>query len=335
MARKQPRLEHVKYVTRRGKVYAYFNTGLKRDGKVIYSPLPSPASVGFFDSYATAKAVRTKRQSPQFTVAALGDEYLASADFADKAPNTQKLYRSQIAKIADNWGRYPVSDLDQADVRLVLDNAGWAPGTRNTVMAVLGVLYTWARKRGRTTLSPVKDIERAKGGEHDPWPEDILEAGLTASDATVRLAVHLLYFTGQRIGDACAIRWGDIRGNVLYVTPEKTKKHGKRLHVPIHAELRDELARTKPQGLTILHGLTERTLRIALKAFTRALGVETVPHGLRKNAVNALLEAGCTIAEVAAITGQTYQIVEHYAAKVDNRKLGQAAMLKFERGRAK
>lgn len=46
-----------------------------------------------------------------------------------------------------------------------------------------------------------------------------------------------------------------------------------------------------------------------------ALGIKTVPHGLRKNAVNALLEAGCTIAEVSAITGQTHQVVEHYAAK--------------------
>ncbi len=54
---------------------------------------------------------------------------------------------------------------------------------------------------------------------------------------------------------------------------------------------------------------------------------------LATNAVNALLEAGCTIAEVSAITGQTHQVVEHYAAKVNRRKLGKAAIVKFELAR--
>ena len=73
--------------------------------------------------------------------------------------------------------------------------------------------------------------------------------------------------------------------------------------------------------------------RKRLQAFTAALGIKTVPHGLRKNAVNALLEAGCTIAEVSAITGQTHQVVEHYAAKVNRRKLGKSAIVKFEAAR--
>jgi len=55
-----------------------------------------------------------------------------------------------------------------------------------------------------------------------------------------------------------------------------------------------------------------------------------VPHGLRKNAVNALLLAGCTIAEVGSITGQSMQVIEHYAARVNNRKLGEAAILKMD-----
>lgn len=55
----------------------------------------------------------------------------------------------------------------------------------------------------------------------------------------------------------------------------------------------------------------------------------------RKNAVIALLEAGCTIAEVAAITGQTHHVVEHYAAQVNRRRLGKSAILKFEAARQK
>lgn len=53
-------------------------------------------------------------------------------------------------------------------------------------------------------------------------------------------------------------------------------------------------------------------------------------HGLRKSAVVFLLEAGCTDAEVSAITGQSRQMVEHYARQVNQRKLAAAAVLKWE-----
>lgn len=53
-------------------------------------------------------------------------------------------------------------------------------------------------------------------------------------------------------------------------------------------------------------------------------------HGLRKSAVVMLLEAGCTDAEVSAITGQSRDMVEHYARAVNQRKLAAAAILKWE-----
>ena len=68
------------------------------------------------------------------------------------------------------------------------------------------------------------------------------------------------------------------------------------------------------------------TLRLRIQ---EAVGSQYVPHGLRKNAVNALLECGCTSAETASITGQTLQIVEHYAKRVNNRKLAKKAMQKW------
>lgn len=53
-------------------------------------------------------------------------------------------------------------------------------------------------------------------------------------------------------------------------------------------------------------------------------------HGLRKSPVVKLLEAGCTDAEVAAIAGQTREMVEHYAQAVNQKKLAAAAILKWE-----
>jgi len=43
-----------------------------------------------------------------------------------------------------------------------------------------------------------------------------------------------------------------------------------------------------------------------------------------------LLEAGCTTAEVASITGQSFEMVKHYARQVSQRKLAAAAIAKWE-----
>ena len=43
-----------------------------------------------------------------------------------------------------------------------------------------------------------------------------------------------------------------------------------------------------------------------------------------------LLEAGSTDAEVAAITGQTRAMIEHYALQVNRKELAATAILKWE-----
>jgi hypothetical protein len=53
-------------------------------------------------------------------------------------------------------------------------------------------------------------------------------------------------------------------------------------------------------------------------------------QGLRKSAVVFLLEAGCTEAETAAITGQSRDMVEHYAKQVNQKRFAAAAILKWE-----
>jgi integrase len=331
-----PRLPHVKYVRSRGKLYAYFNTGQKDNGKAVYARLPPPTSADFYQRYGQLKANREKREKAAYTVSRLARDYQNSRDFAEKAQATRALYGVQLRKVDSLFGAAPVDELTPRDVRLVLDGEGWGAGTQNAFKATLSALYAWGRERGLAHVEPCKDIKRMKGGEHAPWPDDILEAALVC-EGRVRLAVHLLYFTGQRIGDVVQMRWGDLGRDDVRVRQSKT---GKVLHIPLARELAAELAQTPRTGLTILTGDDGRpcpvwALRGEMKAFTRALGVETVPHGLRKNAVNALLEAGCTIAEVAAITGQTYSVVEHYAAKVNTRKLGKAAIVKFDAQRRK
>lgn len=333
MAPKNPQLEHVRYVRAKGKTYAYFNTGKKKpDGKPIYVPMPAPGSAGFLDSWVSLKGARTKRNRVDYTISDLVREYELSATYAGHKKNTQILYTKTLLRIDKLLGRFPLHDLKRSDVQLVLDKQMVGAGAHNIFLAVLRVLCKWAEDRGKITLNPTAGIARLKTGEHDPWPEEVLTAALKSSDDLVRLSVHLLYFTGQRIGDVGKMRWSDVREGVIEITQQKT---GKLLFIQILDELAAELARTPKRGLTIIAneaGLpaSNDVIRKRLQAFTQELGFKTVPHGLRKNAVIAFLEAGCSLAEVASISGQTHKMVEYYAKRINQRHMAKAAVLKLE-----
>lgn len=333
--KKLPELAHVKYVKSKGKVYAYFNTGRKKpNGKPLYSALPAPWATGFYDSYAACMAGRNRQAQEAYTVERLCDEYQDSKEFATKlAASTQKAYKIYLRQIVELLGEFPADGLERSDVTYVLDREEMGAGKQNLFVAVLGAAYRWARQRNKTDQNPTRDIPKAETGEHIAWPQEVLDAALGAKNDRLRLSVALLFYTGQRIGDVCAMRWSNVKDGTIKVVQEKT---GKPLTIPLHSELRAELDRYGKRGLSLLtkaHGkpVGDEAIRDAIKAFVSKQGhPELRPHGLRKNAVIALLSAGCSVAETAAITGQTYQLVEYYARQIDQERMAGAAILKME-----
>lgn len=129
----------------------------------------------------------------------------------------------------------------------------------------------------------------------------------------------------------CRIAWAIITDDGIPVRQQKT---GKEMFIPMLPALRVELGLAPKRALTVLSNRIGRALQPAVFAswvatFARANGVHLVPHGLRKNAVNALLEAGCSTAEVSAITGQSLSIVEHYAKQRNQRRIATTAAAKW------
>lgn len=334
---KLPRLDHVRYVTAKGRVYAYFNTGRKKkDGRPEYTPLPRPGSVGFYDSYAACLAGRNRTVQTAYTAGALFDDFRKSDEFAALAKGTQEAYRIYLRLAGELLGTALVDRLARSHILFILDNEKWGAGKRNLFVAVIGAAYKWGRLHEKTNIWPTREIPHAETGEHLAWPDDVRDAGLEADDDLTRLAVALLFYTGQRIGDVCAMRWTAIKDDKIKVVQQKT---GKSLMIRLHTDLRAEIDRYGKRGLTLLTNaqggpVSPAQLRRVLKAFCASQGHAGLkPHGLRKNAVIALLTAGCSVAETAAITGQTYQLVEYYARQIDQERMGEAAILKLEQNR--
>jgi len=133
------------------------------------------------------------------------------------------------------------------------------------------------------------------------------------------------------------MRWDAISGGLLAVKQGKT---GKRLAIPLHKDLRAVLDTIPKRAVTILTSAegtpwTPDGFQTSWRKHRPAVVVEKglVFHGLRKSAVVTLLEAGCTDAEVSAITGQSRAMVEHYARMVNQEKLARSAILRWENQR--
>lgn len=321
--------------TAKGKTYYYFDTGQRDDtGKPILKRLPDVRDPMFGRMLAAAQASRTKRAQPDptaLTLSALADLFEKSQEFRGLADATRNSYRLYLERARKRIGSAPANELSPADMAQIRDEMADTPGAANQLLRVVGALYKWGRKRRKVTAKPVEDVDYLEQGEHQPWPVGLLSLAL--EDEAVQLPVAMLYYTAQRIGDVCKMQWADLQDGAITLRQQKT---GKDLTIPLHGELRRILARHSKRGLFILSQENSRpwkpgSLREKLQAWAEEHGCKIVPHGLRKNAVNALLEAGCSVAETAAISGQTLQVVEYYAKQRNQVHLGQSAILKWNK----
>lgn len=106
----------------------------------------------------------------------------------------------------------------------------------------------------------------------------------------------------------------------------------------IAQRLADVLAVAPRQAVTVLvnsNGTPWKNANVLAQAFaaelTRLKIEGMVFHGLRKTTAVVLAEAGCSTKQIAAITGQSDQMVEHYAKMADRERLAEAAVTKLER----
>lgn len=331
-------IPHVKRVHARGRDYYYFNTGVRNaKGAPIYKRLPDIKAPHFGDVLAAYRAGRTKRASiaPLLTLESFIDMYERSPAYADLSAGTRRVYNFHLRALEKAFPGAPAEELNSTDVASMIALMGNARGAMNLRLSVVGSLYKWGRTKKviHPDCEPTKGLEPEKMGEHEPWPEHILAAALASDKPRVKLATHLLFYTGQRIGDICELRWSDIRSDRIELKQQKT---GREMSIPIHSALAAILEAAPRRALTIITShdgrpIQSNAIRTEMQAFIKErFNVKLVPHGLRKNAVNALLEAGCSAAETAAITGQSLQMVEHYAKGRNQKHLASAAILKWE-----
>ncbi|MFC5423078.1 tyrosine-type recombinase/integrase [Bosea eneae] len=316
------------------RIYHYHRaTGERLEGK--------PGSAEFLASYT--KAEQTTAQRHKGTFNDLIRAYTGSVEFAELAASTQAEYKRMLTKAEPRFGSMPIAALD--DSRVKDDLLGWrdevvrSSGKRegdNRLTTISGML-SWAVSRGKLTANHILGFKRLYSSDRSDilWLEEHIRAFMAVASLEMQQALILALHSGQRLSDLLRAAWTNYDGKFLRI---RQSKGGVVVTIPCTKALRAMLDGMPRNATVILTSATgkpwkKRYFSDQWKEAGDAAGLTDLHfHDLRGTAVTMLAEAGCTVPEIAAITGHSLKtvttILEKYLSRT--RTLAEAAIEKFE-----
>jgi integrase/recombinase XerC len=291
---------------------------------------------------------------------------------AGRSPHTVRAYVADVVSLLDHAGRLGRHDMAELDIQTLrswlarLRSTGAAPTTLARRAAAARVFTAWAAHTGRVRDDPgillgtprsrrplpavlradqaaaVMDLppvsrtgphraSDAPGTRHGSPAAADEDAPLVLRD---RLVVELLYATGIRVGELCAVDVDDLdrERRLVRVLGKGRKERVVPFGVPAEAALDRYLAEGRPRlwrpgsGPALLLGargrrIDPRTVRRTVHSRVREVeGAPDIgPHGLRHSAATHLLEGGADLRTVQELLGHatlsTTQIYTHVSVE--------------------
>jgi integrase len=303
----------------------------------------APGSAEFVASWQAAEATISDTCRHSGTFAEWINGYRASEGFTELRAATQKDYRKQIAKIEREFGDMPLDALRDPAVRA--EFLDWRDRLAQTsrrqadyAMTVLGVICSWAVNRGLLAVNPAAKPGRRYQADRAEkiWQPGQIAAFLAVAGPELALAMVLARDTAQRQGDLLRLSWTAYDGSHIRLRQSKT---GARVVIPVTEDLRRCLEAAPRRATTILTTSDGRpwkadNFRHHWRAATLAAGCDGLTfHDLRGTAITRLADAGCSPAEIAAISGHSQrsiaQVLDSYQARTSAQS--QVAIMKLER----
>jgi integrase len=248
------------------------------------------------------------------------------------SPETKRSYRRTMDALLEKNEDQDVSKTTRQHVRAIQTQLADTPRKADHTIQVIRMLWNYAKKTLDWPLGDNPAAEITLFGpqrELPAWPNWMIRALDTAPE-DVRAASELILGTGQRPNAAINMRRDQFDGEWMIVWDEK----GDTSHevycpprlaafvasLPINGQHLLAKSPTQAKGYDAI----EKQFR----SWRGTLGDKAAPyslHGLRKLAIVQLAEAGCSDAEIQAVTGQSAQMVAFYRAKASKKHLSKAA----------
>lgn len=167
----------------------------------------------------------------------------------------------------------------------------------------------------------------------------VIRAFMAVAPLQMQRALILALHTGQRLSDLLRAAWTNYDGKTLRI---RQSKGNVVVAIPCTRALRGMLDAMPRDATVILTSVTgkawkKRHFSDQWKEASDAAGLQDLHfHDLRGTAITMLAEAGCTVPEIASITGHSLKTVTTILEKYLSRTaaLAEAAIEKFENAAA-
>lgn len=271
-------------------------------------------------------AVATKRPTTAGALNLLLDKYLDSTEFTvDLAERTQDEYRRLIDGIRAKFGTMPLAAVEDKRARGVFKEWRDQIAKRSLRQAdaywvMLARVLSVAKDRGLISTNQCEKGGRLYKSDRAEiiWTASDIEAFCKVASPELQFALLLALWTGQRIGDLRELTWSAYDGAAIRL---QQSKGGRRVTVPVGKVLKAALDKAKAAGRSTTHILcTSRGRRPwtadgFVSSWSKAYKKSGLKpglhfHDLRGTAVTRLALSGCTVPEIASITGHSLRDVE-------------------------
>lgn len=321
------------------RVYFYHRaTGTKLQGE--------PGTAEFAASFEAAGRAAASARSAG-TVEWLIRQYKASPQWLTKlAASTREIGALDLKACEIKWGTTPLSIVQNPRSRPAFLNwhdqlAANHPRAADAKLARLARVFAWGVDRGHLSHNPIATFERAYSADRSDliWLPEHVAAFEAVASPEMRLALMLGLHTGQRQGDLLMLPWSAFDGRAITLRQGKSRRL---VYIPATRALRAALEAAPRRATTIL--VTPNGAAWAKRRFHEewsgtfvAAGIREGLHfhDLRGTAVTMLAEAGCTVPEIATITGHSLahvqKILDRYLSRT--KALAESAIAKLDEHR--
>jgi len=271
--------------------------------------------------------------------------YRSDDRYTGLAARTQRSYDQHI-RVIEAWsaraGHPQLKIISRKACQTFYRSMRATPAKATAVLRILHIVLQFAVDEGEITLNPAVKM-RLKGSRarDQVWTPEQIDTFVAAAEANGRrsigLAVRLGEGLGQRLGDVLRMAWTAYSGGLVRLRQRKT---GKLIDVPVTDRLRLALDQAHRTATTMVVSETtgrpyiEQNFAVLFRGIATAAGLppELQFRDLRRTAVVRLAEAGCSVPEIAAITGHSLRtanyILEVYCPR--NTTMAQHAIARLE-----
>lgn len=239
--------------------------------------------------------------------------YYASMDWKSITnPRTQRVYRGDIERFRNQYGKRQVSGMTAARLSNLLGKMADRPAAANNLKKRLSQIFNFAILLGWQTHNPAKSVKPFKntGDGIKAWDEEQIALFEAKHQIGTKphLAFALMLYTAQRRSDAVRMGPQHTKNGEIRVKQVKT---GTEIWIPIHPKLQQAIDACPSGHLSFL--VTEFGKPFTANGFgnwfrrqSDAAGIEGYSsHGLRKAASRRMAELGLSNALIKSITGHS------------------------------